>query len=171
MNRALPTIAALAIGGLLQVAVAPYLAIGGIVPNFLLLIVVTLALVEGPAWGCVSGFVAGLMFDLIGTGPVGPMALVLSVVGYATGTLQANLFAEGWLLPLTVLGVASITAELAYGVLLAVLGQAGGLWSALWTVMLPSALYNVALGLLVYPVLARFLRRDRPMKTLRRIGS
>ena len=170
MNRALPTAAALLAAFVLQVAVAPYLAIGGIVPNFLLLVVVTLALVEGAGWGCVSGFVAGLMFDLIGTGPVGPMALVLSVVGYAAGTLQANLFAEGWLLPLTVLGVASLTVELAYGLILALLGLTSGWSHTFATVMLPEALYNVALGLLVYPVLARFLRRDRPVKTLRRIG-
>jgi len=170
VNRALPTVAALLVALVLQVAVAPYLAIGGIVPNFMLLVVVTLALVEGPSWGCVSGFVAGLMFDLIGTGPVGPMALVLSVVGYAAGTLSANLFAEGWLLPLTVLGVASLTVELAYGLVLALVGETSGWWDTFATVMLPSALYNVALGLLVYPVLARFLRRDRPMKTLRRIG-
>ena len=133
--------------------------------------VVTLALVEGASWGCVSGFVAGLMFDLIGTGPVGPMALVLAVVGYAAGALQANLFAEGWLLPLTVLGIASIAVELSYGLILALLGVTTGGWlSTFATVMLPSALYNVALGLLIYPVLARFLRRDRPMKTLQRIG-
>ncbi len=170
MNRALPTIAALLLGFVLQVALAPYLAIGGIVPNFLLLVVVTLALVEGSGWGCASGFVAGLLFDLIGSGPVGPMALVLAVVGYAAGALQANLFAEGWLLPLTVLGIASITAGLAYGLILALVGEASGLWHTFWSVMLPEALYNVALGLLTYPVLARFLRRDRPMNTLRRIG-
>ena len=170
MKRALPTIAVLAIGLLVQVALAPYLAIGAIVPNFLLLIVVTLALVEGAGWGAVSGFVAGFAFDLAGTGPVGPMALVLSVVGYATGTLQANLFAEGWLLPLTVLGLASISVEVAYGLILVVLGAATGWWHTFATVMFPEALYNVALGLLVYPVLARFLRRDRSMKTLRRIS-
>ncbi len=170
MKRALPTMAAILAGFVLQVAIAPYLSIGGVVPNFLLLVVVTLALVEGSEWGCVSGFAAGVLFDLVGSGPVGPMAFVLAAVGYATGMLQANLFAEGWLLPLTVLGVASLTAGLAFGLILAVLGLAGGLWRTLWTVMLPEALYNVALGLLTYPVLARFLRRERPMETLRRIG-
>ena len=170
MKRALPTVAALLVGFLLQIAVAPYLAIAGVVPNFLLLVVVTLALVEGSVWGCASGFVAGLLFDLVGSGPVGPMALVLSGVGYAAGALQANLFAEGWLLPLTVLGIASITVELSYGLVLALLGEASGLWRTFLTVMLPEALYNVALGLLTYPVLARLLRRGRPMRTFRRIG-
>jgi rod shape-determining protein MreD len=170
VRRALPTAAALLAAFVLQVGVAPYLAIGGIVPNFFLLVVVTLALVEGPNWGAGAGFVGGLLFDLIGTGPVGPMALVLAVVGFAAGTLFANLFAEGWLLPLTVLGIASLTVSLSYGLILTLLGATEGWLSNFFTVMLPEALYNTALGLLFYPVLARFLRRDRPMKTLRRLG-
>jgi rod shape-determining protein MreD len=170
MNRAVPTIAALIAISILQVALAPYLAIGSIVPNLLLLLVVTLALVEGPNWGCAAGFIAGLMFDIVGTGPIGPMALVLAGVGYATGALEAHIFAEGWLLPLTVLGVTSLIAEFSYGLVLAVLGQASGGWHTFISVMLPEALYNVALGLLIYPPLARSLRRERPMNTLRRIA-
>lgn len=170
MKRGLPTAVAMAVAFVLQVGVASHLGIGGISPNLLLLVVVTLALVEGPNWGALAGFSAGLLFDLIGTGPVGPMALVLTLVGFSAGLLSANLFAEGWLLPLTVLGIASITTALLYSLALALLGASGGWWASFTKAMLPEALYNVALGLLSYPVLARFLRQDRPMKTLRRLG-
>lgn len=170
MKRALPMTAAMLVAFVLQVGIAPYLSVGGIIPNFFLLVVVTLAFVEGPNWGAVAGFGGGLLFDLVGTGSVGPMALVLTLVGFVAGLLSANLFAEGWLLPLTVLGIASITVAIAYGLVLAVLGSAGGWWSGFFTIMLPEALYNVALGLLFYPLLARFLRQDRPMRTLRRLG-
>ncbi len=44
------------------------------------------------------------------------MAVVLAVTGYIAGLLAANLFAEGWLLPLSVLALASLGAELAYSV-------------------------------------------------------
>ena len=104
MRRLLPTIGAVVVAALLQAGLAPYMAIGGVVPNFLLLVVVTLALVEGPAAGCSVGFACGLIFDLLGPGPVGPMVLVLSVTGYLAGLLHENMFAEGWLLPITVLG-------------------------------------------------------------------
>jgi len=137
MRRLLPTIGAVVVAALLQAGLAPYMAIGGVAPNFLLLVVVTIALVEGPAAGCSAGFAAGLIFDLLGTGPVGPMVLVLSVTGYLAGLLHENLFAEGWLLPITVLGIASLGAEI---------------------------------GLLIYPWLARILRRDRAMTTFRRLA-
>jgi rod shape-determining protein MreD len=170
MQRVLPAVAALFAALVLQVAVAPAIEIGGVVPNFFLLVVVTLALTTGPTEGAAAGFVGGLLFDLLGTGPVGPMCLVLTVVGYSAGLLHEQMFAEGWLLPLTVLGVAALSTELAYGLLLAILGEGGSFFEALFTKMIPAAVYNTALALLVYPWLARFLRTDRPMKTFKRLA-
>jgi rod shape-determining protein MreD len=170
MRRFLPTVAALFVATLLQAGLAPYLAIGGVVPNFMLLVVVTLALVEGPGAGAAVGFTAGLIFELLGTGPVGPMILVLTLTGYFAGLMHEQLFAEGWLLPLTVLAIASLGAEVAYGLILNLLGAGGPFLVTFATKMLPGALYNIALALMIYPWLARFLRVDRPMTTFRRLA-
>lgn len=170
MQRRFPAVIALVVAMFLQVGLAPYLAIGGVVPNFLLLVVVTIALTTGPNEGAAVGFAAGLVFDLLGTAAVGPMALVLTLAGFVAGLLHEAMFAEGWLLPLIVLGVTALASEVAYGLLLNLLGVGGGFWSPLLTKMLPGAVYNTALALLVYPWLARLLRRDRPMKTFRRLA-
>jgi rod shape-determining protein MreD len=170
VRRVLPTALVVLAALVLQVALAPHLAIGGAVPNFLLLAVIAVALMEGPKYGTLAGFVAGLSFDLIGTGPIGPMALVLCVVGFVVGSLQENMFAEGWRLPVTVVLVASLLTELGYWIVLAVAGQAEPFVTAFFSVMLPSALYNGVLALLTFPWLARFLRRDRTMTTFDRIG-
>lgn len=169
-GRVLSTIGAILAAALLQVAIAPYIAVGGVVPNFLLLVVVTLALVEGPRAGATAGFAAGLAFDLIGSGPIGPMALVLTLVGHVIGSLQANMFAEGWLLPMTVVFAGSLVGEVSYGLVLMLLGSGAPFWATLGHVMLPGAVYNGALALLIYPWLARLLRRDRPMQTYRRLA-
>lgn len=170
MKHSVPVMASLLAAAVLQVGLAPYLGLGGVVPNFLLLVVVTLALVRGPATGTTVGFVAGVLFDLLGTGPIGPMALVLAVVGYVAGLLHEAMFAEGWLLPLTVLAIASLSAELAYGLVLDLLGVGGPFWISLLTKMLPGAVYDTVLALLVYPWLARYLRPDRQMSTFRRLA-
>lgn len=170
MNRIIVNTLVILGAFLLQAGLAPYVAIGGVVPNFLLLAAVTLALVEGPVVGAIAGFSCGLLFDLLGSGPVGPMAIVLCVVGYLAGSLASNLFAEGWLLPLTVFAVASFAAELAYAIFLVVLGADVSLLTVLWRVVLPSAVYNTTLALLAYPFLARFLRRERPMAEFRRLA-
>lgn len=170
MRRALPTIAALFVAVVMQVAIAPNIAIGRAVPNFMLLVVVALALTEGPAAGASAGFVAGVLFDLLGSGPIGPAALVLTVVGYLAGSLSANMFAEGWRLPVTVVLIASLLAELSYGAVLAILGVGQPFWSTFLAVMLPTAVYNGVLALLAFPFLARLLRTERQMTTFRRLG-
>lgn len=170
MRRAFPTIVAVLAAALLQAGLAPYLSIGHVVPNFLLLVVVTIALVEGPGAGAAVGFASGLIYDLLGSGPVGPMIIVLVITGYLAGLMHENMFAEGWLLPLSVLAIASLSAEVAYGLILDLLGSGGPFWLTFFTKMLPSAVYDTALALLIYPWLARFLRQDRPMTTFRRLA-
>lgn len=170
MTRFWPTTAAILLGVVLQVGIAPHLAIAGIVPNVLMLVVVTLAMVEGPRWGAGAGFAAGLAFDLIGTGPIGAMALVLTVVGYVAGSLQANMFAQGWLMPLTAVFMASFVTEVSYALVLNIVGEGGRLLATLGRISLPAALYNGVLALLTYPWLARFLRREPAMTTFRRLG-
>ena len=162
MRQALPTIGTVIAAAFLQAALAPYMAIGSVVPNIMLIVVVTLALVEGPAAGCALGFACGLIFDLLGSGPVGPMILVLTVTGYLAGLLHANLFAEGWLLPITVLAIAALGSELAYGLIMDLFGAGGPFLTMFLTKMLPGAVYNTALALLVYPWLARILRQAKP---------
>jgi len=170
MNRWFSASMALLAGIVLQVALAPHMAVFGVVPNFVFLVVVTVALTQGPVAGGVSGLVGGLVFDLLGSGLVGPFGLVLAVVGYAAGMLSANLFAEGWRLPVTVVAVAGLTTEVAYGIVLAVLGAGVPFWRALVTVMLPGAIYHTALAVLAFPVLARLLRTERAMKSFRRLS-
>jgi rod shape-determining protein MreD len=159
----LPTGIALLAAAVLQAALAPHMAIGTVEPNFLLLVVIVLSMVEGPIPGAVAGFVAGLLFDLLGSGPIGAGALVMTSVGFIAGSMRANIFAKSWLLPVTIVFVASFLAELAYGIFLAVIGVETQLMPLVWTVMLPSAVYDTVLALLVFPWLARFLRSESEM--------
>lgn len=170
MNKILPTAVALFVAVILQIALAPQLALWGIVPNLVFLVIVTLAVLEGPVAGSVAGFVGGLLFDLLGASVVGPYALVFSLVGYVAGLLKANLFAEGWLLPVTVVFVAGLGAEVAYGILMTVLDVGLPFWQTFLRIMLPGAVYNTALAVLLYPVLSRVLRRDQGVRSFRRLA-
>lgn len=170
MNKWMPTALALIGALVLQVAVAPHIAIAGVVPNLLLLVVITLGLIEGRNAGAIAGFAGGLMFDLLGTGPIGAAALVFAVTGYLAGSLSEHMFAEGWLMPLTVMFLATFSAELVYSIVLMALGVGSPFWSTFTHIVLPAAVYNGALALLLYPWLARFLRQEKPMTTFRRIG-
>lgn len=170
MKRSWTTAGALLIAMVLQVMLAPHMAIRGIMPNFLLLVVITLSFVEGPSAGAVAGFTAGLILDLLSTGPIGAWALVLSTAGYSGGMLQENLFAEGWLLPVTVAIIAGLMADFSYLIVVTILGVGPAFWESLVRTVLPRAVYNAVLVMLAYPWLARTLRSDRSMKSFRRLA-
>lgn len=161
---------ALLVAALAQVVAAPHLRVAEVVPSFPLLVVITLALVQGAASGAVAGFVAGLLLDLLGTGPIGAWAFVLTLVGYVAGLLEANVFAEGWLLPFTVALLAGLAAEMLYLLVLIVLGSEMPFWRSLASVVLPRGMYNAVLALVIYPWLARAVRPDRQIRSFRRVA-
>lgn len=170
MRRHWTTAGALLAAVILQVMLAPHLSVAGTVPSIPLLVVITIAFLEGSATGATVGFAAGLALDLLGTGPVGSWALVLTVAGYVSGMLQQNVFAAGWLQPVTVAAIAGLLAETVYLVVLIVLGVGPGFLESIVSVVLPRAVYNTLLVMLVYPWLARFMRSDRPVKSFRRLA-
>ncbi|MCL2819101.1 MAG: rod shape-determining protein MreD [Actinomycetia bacterium] len=157
MRTFLVNVVAFIIAVILQVTIAPYIAIGGVSPNFLMITVIVMALVEGPNTGTVLGFVAGLLFDLLGAGPVGPMALVLSIAGYIAGLVHENLFAEGWLLPVGIIALATFTSEILYMIVILFLGTQTSLASAFMGIVLPSTLYNAVCATIICPILTRVL--------------
>jgi rod shape-determining protein MreD len=163
----IPTGVALVVATILQAALAPHMTIMGVRPNFLLLVVITLAMVEGATPGAVAGFVGGLVFDLLGSGPIGPGALVFTIVGYLAGTLAFNMFSESWVMPVTVVGIASLAFGLMYGGLLAFMGAEQDMVGIVFRLAVPGAVYDTLLALLVFPWLARFLRRESEITELR----
>ncbi len=170
MNRFWTAAGAIAASVVLQVMLASHVAPFGVTPSFPLLVVITLAFVQGPGSGASAGFAAGLALDLLGNGPVGAWALVLTVIGYLAGMLEANLFAEGWLMPVTVAMIAGIAAEFAYLLSLSVLGVDVSFWKSVIGVVIPRGIYISVLAMLLYPWLARFLRTDRSVKSFRRLA-
>jgi len=77
---------------LVQVSVMSHLSWNGVVPNLCLLVVVGAALVRGPEFGAVLGFVAGVALDLAPPADhvAGRWALALLLVGWLVGRLRAQ---------------------------------------------------------------------------------
>ncbi len=111
----------------LQLAVAPNLALGNGHINFALVFAGIVALTRGGRIGVICGFVAGLVFDLLGTGPMGVMSLLLTVASYFMGIEVRNRLAEDFLHNLTMFLV----------------GQATDFVDVLFLRSLPSALLSV----------------------------
>src|SRR4051794_37973746 len=101
--RALAALLAVSAALVLQASLFDHLAVGGVVPDLVLLVVVAAALAHGSEVGMVLGFGAGLLLDLAPPADhvAGRWALALMVVGYVAGRLT-----NGPVRPLQRLGVA-----------------------------------------------------------------
>jgi len=95
--RGLVALAVVTVAVILQVSLFPHFAWQGIVPNLALLVVVGAALVRGPQFACVLGFVAGLAVDLAPPADhiAGRWALAFVLVGYLAGRIRQEVADQG----------------------------------------------------------------------------
>jgi rod shape-determining protein MreD len=161
--RALLLTAVLALAVVLQVAVFSVADLGGVVPNLALLVVVAAALVRGPQFAAVLGFVGGLAIDLAPPADhiAGRWALALVVVGYLAGRVRQDAGSSAVAALVTVAACSFVgTSVFALsGMLLR--DPAIPVGEALRVIPL-AVLYDVLVTPLVLPLLLRLLRRLRP---------
>ncbi|NGM17391.1 rod shape-determining protein MreD [Xiamenia xianingshaonis] len=153
---------------ILQLIVAPNVILFQAVPNFLLAYVLVVAIARPREAGSVLPFLLGLAYDLLGTGPVGGMALLFVIASYLAARAFTVLDNDTLFMPLTILVVATFLVEMLYGGLLILLGLPVSPLDALLYRALPCALYDCVFALIMYPVMVRLLvggSQDRGLRT------
>lgn len=74
---------------LLQALIAPWLTISLIRPDFMLILVLFVARLEGKIIGQLFGFITGLLVDALGMGSfLGLSALAKTIAGYGAGVMR-----------------------------------------------------------------------------------
>lgn len=146
-----------AIAVALQIVIAPNIALFSAVPNFLLAYVLVNAIVRPQASGVVLPFAMGLLYDLIGGGPVGAMAFLLVLASFAASRAFMVLDNDTLFMPLTILVLATLAVEMLYGVFLIWFGADVSALQAFIYRGLPCALYDSVVGLVLYPIATRVL--------------
>ena len=76
---------------ILQVAYFSFYPLGGVTPDLLLIVVIILALFNGPRHGAYWGFLAGLLQDLFSGGLFGVNIVSKLLLGYTFGFLKQKL--------------------------------------------------------------------------------
>jgi rod shape-determining protein MreD len=137
----------------------------GVIPQVLLVVIITLAYLQGERIGVVAGFFGGLMQDLLlANSIVGLYAMVYVLVGYFVGTFRKYTPSESVWLPVLVVAVASAIAESGYAILNILLGQK---WVGMFFTLKVTALvvlYNTLLTPFIFPLVRRVISRFGPEK-------
>lgn len=149
---------------LLQVVVAPNIAFASILPNFLAAWVLVLAVVRADRVSFVLAFALGLLFDLLGTGPVGAMAFLLVFASFLASRAFVVLSNDTLFMPLVVLAVSLFVIEFGYAVFLMGTGYSAGLVEVFLYRAFPCALYDCIVALIMFPVAMRFMAPSGPQQ-------
>lgn len=142
---------------LLQILLAPAITLFSAVPNFVIAYCIARAVAASASSGVVSVFVCALICDLVGSGPVGALPLVLVAVCYAASRLYLAFNNDTLFVPVVTLLVSVVLVELIYGIIVVVAGTGISFGQAFLYRILPCTLYDCVLCLLLYPILARVL--------------
>ncbi len=143
---------------LIQTTVVARLPLPGAAPDLMLVLVVAFAIVEGPLSGLVTGFVAGLLVDLLATHEVGRLALAFALAGYLTGMLRDDT-ERSVLLPFGAVALGGVVALGIYAAEGVLLGDARITWAATGLGLVTSVPYDVVLTPFVVPVVGALVRR------------
>jgi rod shape-determining protein MreD len=147
---------------LLQVMIAPSIALLDVVPNFILGFVVLNAMASNKIRSSLTGFVLGLLYDFTAQGPLGVMALVFALLGFSVSSLNKELFAGGWPIQALLLLIAAFFGEFLHAAFLSITGYDPDFLLSIGMRALPGALYDAAFGLIVFPLIRRFSNKTKP---------
>lgn len=141
-------------GPVAHATLSPLVSVAGVTPDFPLIMVILLALRRGPEFGCLAGFVTGLLQDAAGGGLIGVQALTKAVVGFGIGVAGGRLRVSQPLVQVPGLVVLTIAEGLARFALLQIFRFPAPFGELMIYVVLPQALFNGFVGAAVVLTLA-----------------
>ncbi len=98
------------IGYLLQSTMIRILPLGGVAPNFLIILTSCFGFMKGKKDGMFVGFISGLIIDILFGGLIGFYALIYMVIGYLNGFFSSIFYPEDIKLPVVLI----TSSELVY---------------------------------------------------------
>lgn len=163
---ALATVVLLAVA--LQSTLLARLTLLGVIPQLVLVVVVSLAFLDGPRVGVVVGFAGGLLQDLLlPQSVIGLTALVYTLVGYGVASLRQFAPGESVWSPVLAVALASAVAEFGYAILAIILGQPWVSISFTAKVTGLVVLYDTLLTPFAFPLVRKVADRFRPERVYR----
>jgi rod shape-determining protein MreD len=162
-TRALVLTLVITFAVVLQVTLFPHIAYAGVVPNLALLVVVAAALVRGPEFAAVIGFLSGLAIDLAPPADhvAGRWALALVLVGYLAGRVRQDARTSALAAVVTV-AAASFVGTSVFALSGMLLSDPAIPATEALAVIPASVVYDVLLTPFVLPVMMKLFRRLEP---------
>ena len=135
---------------LLQCSFFSHLRLADVVPNLLIILTASVAIINGSLEGCLTGFFSGLLLDLVFGPGIGMYALGYLICGYLTGIGNRVFYKEDITFPILMIAA----ADLLYGFYMYIFGfMIRGRLNILFyirRIILPEVVYTVIAAIFLY---------------------
>lgn len=125
----------------------------GVAVQLMLGLAVSAGVIGGSENGALSGFIFGLMFDLVLSSPLGLLAFVYGLAGWAAGAVHSRTVSNPWWLNVLAVGFVSGMATLAQPVFANWVGVEGWISLQLIKIVIIVSVANMLLGFLTVPLM------------------
>lgn len=159
MTPFLKSLSFLVLGLILQQTLIRIITIGSIKPDVILVILVAVSLRYGSVVGLFSGLAIGLIQDVYAIESLGANAMAKCLVGYFTGLLDEKVIKVMPATKVLFLAVAFLAHDAIYA--LAAGFPASAFWDALIRRTIPSGIYTLLVGAMVFYFLVAPTRAER----------
>ena len=156
------TIPFLTLVAIFQGTAAPQIRIGSGYPDLMLLSVVSWELVQTRGEGYTWAFIGGLILDLIGGGPFGASILGLLAAAAVADRVGGDLARQQMTLPLVSSFLGTFAFHGVYLIMLRMFGWTIEPAAAVFRVVLPAAVINMALSPVIFRMMIAIHRRVTP---------
>lgn len=151
MVRLIVTLLELIVCFLMQTSLFSFLRISGVVPNCLLILVITIAYTRGQIPAIVTGFFAGILLDLCFSETVGFCAVIYMVVAFLAGYAHKIYYERDYFVPGALILAGELLYSFMYYVLFFLLRGKLELHTYFIYTILPRMLYTILISLALYP--------------------
>lgn len=156
------------IGFLLQTSVFPFFTLFGTVPNIILLLVISIAVINGSISAMIVGFICGLLIDIMYGGPLGVYAFFYMCLGYINGYFHVLFFAETSLLPLILVFVNDFIYHILTYIIFFLPQKKWNFLFYLKKIILPELIYTTIISLIMYQIFLKIYELTKRKKKKRR---
>lgn len=143
---------------LLQTSFFGIFKLADVMPNVLIILISSVAMMRGQKEGMIVGFICGLLIDLVYSPYLGMFAFVYMIFGFVSGYFNRIYYENDILVPILVIGLTDMAYGFCMYIIYGLLQNHLHVWTYFGRIILPEVVYTAALGLLLYRILLRINR-------------
>lgn len=151
MVRLIVTVLEIILCFLLQTSLFSFIRISGVVPDCLLILVITIAYTRGQIPAIVSGFFAGMLLDFCFSETVGFCAILYMIVAFLAGYAHKVYYERDYFVPGALILAGEFVYSFLYYIIFFLLRGKLELHTYFIYTILPRMLYTILISLALYP--------------------